>query len=318
MNPPTRKVFIALLLAAWLWPAAIYAITFNRIVVFGGSLSDPGNVFALTGVSNPPSNMNVDDFFVPSAPYRVGGNHFSNGATWIEQLARRLDLGDSVRAAFADAESAGTNYAVGGARAREDGFNLNLPTQVETFLADVNFVAPADALYVIDIGANDVRDALSAMTGAEVERILGEALSSIAGQMATLYGTGARKFLVLNVPDLGVLPSIRILDGVFPGAAAYAGLLARLFNESVDNLIASVAVLPGVEIARLDVHQKVNSIIANPTGFGLTEVALPCIAPAAPPFTCERPDHYLFWDGVHPTKTVHEIFAAEAAAILNP
>ena len=42
------------------------------VTVFGDSLSDPGNVFALTGaVSNTPYAV------IPSAPYTVGGLHFS-------------------------------------------------------------------------------------------------------------------------------------------------------------------------------------------------------------------------------------------------
>jgi phospholipase/lecithinase/hemolysin len=318
MNSSTRQsIIICAVLAALLWPTATQAFTFNGIVVFGTSLSDPGNAFALTGISNTPSNMHVDEFFVPSAPYSTGGHHFSNGATWIEQLARRLDFGESVGAAFADSPTA-LNYAVGGARAREDGLNLNLPTQVAAFLDDVSFVAPSDALYVIEMGANDVRDALSAQTETHIQLILGEALASIAAQMGTLYGAGARNFLVLNLPDLGALPSIRILDNVFPGAAGFAGMLAMIFNDNLDNVIASVAALPGVKIARLDVYQKVNAMIANPPAFGLTEVTVPCIAPWAPPFTCNKPDGYLFWDGVHPTKAVHRIFANEAAAVLKP
>ena len=47
------------------------------VTVFGDSLSDPGNVFALTGdVSNTPYDI------IPSAPYAVGGLHFSNGKIW--------------------------------------------------------------------------------------------------------------------------------------------------------------------------------------------------------------------------------------------
>jgi len=317
MISTSKRWFLAglltLIVVAPSWAAAM---TFKRIVVFGTSLSDPGNTFALTGQSIKKPYSELDDFLIPPAPYAAGGYHFSNGATWVEQLARRLDAGDSVEPAFGESQTA-TNYAVGGARARADGLNINLPDQVAVFLADVETLAPADALYIIDMGANDVRDALLAGSLAEAQAILADALASIGGQMANLYGAGARKFLVLNVPNLGVLPSIQILDSIFPGAAAFAGILAETFNTNLDSVIASLAALPGVEIARLNVHQKVNDLIANPAKFGLKEVSAPCITPDVRPFTCKRPDRFLFWDGIHPTKAVHAILAKEAAVILD-
>lgn len=297
-------------------PNRVDAMTFDRIVVFGTSLSDSGNAFALTGQSIKRPYSELDDFLVPSAPYATGGHHFSNGATWVEQLGRRLDLGGSVRPAFGDSDTA-TNYAVGGARARSDGINVNFPDQVAVFLNDVNTTAPANALYVIDMGANDVRDALLAGSLAESQVILADALASIATQVGILYATGARKFLVLNVPNLGALPSIQMVDDVFPGVAGFAGILADIFNSNLDSIVASMAALPGVEIARLNVHQRVNELIANPAKFGLNEVAAPCITPDVRPFTCKKPDEFLFWDGVHPTRAVHGIFAKEAAAVLG-
>ena len=38
----------------------------------------------------------LNPLLIPSA-YAKGGHHFSNGATWIEQYARSVGLGDSVK-----------------------------------------------------------------------------------------------------------------------------------------------------------------------------------------------------------------------------
>src|SRR5512143_1217064 len=102
------------------FPAAAQT-SYSRIVVFGDSLSDPGNAFALTHAESVPPYDTLDALLVPEAPYAKGGHHFSNGATWIEQFARPMGLAGSVRPAFPGLGAAASNYAVGGARAYEDG-----------------------------------------------------------------------------------------------------------------------------------------------------------------------------------------------------
>ena len=86
----------------------------HRFVVFGDSLSDPGNAFVLLrDVEVPPF-----DSLIPDAPYARGAFHFSNGATWVEQLSL-LDhaLPSAGPALFIPLLF--SNYAVGGARARQ-------------------------------------------------------------------------------------------------------------------------------------------------------------------------------------------------------
>jgi phospholipase/lecithinase/hemolysin len=288
------------------------AITFKRIVVFGGSVSDSGNAFALTGIQSKPPYDQLDAFLIPTGPYSVGGHHSSNGATWIEQFARPLGLSRYVQPAFQGASPQAGNYAVAGARARDAIETVDFPEQVAAFLKDVHNKAPSDALYVIDFGGNDVRDALTAGDPG----ILADALDVLADNVATLYAAGARKFLFLTVANIGVLPSVRILDALVPqDVASAATALTVGFNTALNFVIGS---LPAdTEVAVLDVFQTVEEMIANPPAFGLTEVEDACITPNVRPFSCKRPDRFLFWDGIHPTKAVHAIFAAEAADILG-
>ena len=66
---------------------------FDGLVVFGTSLSDSGNLFALMGgVNVPPAYDFEDPLLVPSSAYAIGGHHLSNADTWIEQLARQLHM----------------------------------------------------------------------------------------------------------------------------------------------------------------------------------------------------------------------------------
>src|SRR5262245_37755746 len=101
---------LALVLPTQSWAAA--NVTFDRIVVFGTSLSDPGNAFALTGQETTPLYDTLNQLLIPDAPYARGGHHFSNGATWVEKFARPFGLTGTVRPAFQSASAKATNYAV--------------------------------------------------------------------------------------------------------------------------------------------------------------------------------------------------------------
>lgn len=290
---------------------------YGRIVVFGTSLSDAGNAFALLGEANTPPDYDLDPFLIPSAPYAKGGHHFSNGATWVEQLARPLGLAGSVRPALMSSDPGALNFAVGAARAREDGSNYNLPAQVAAFLEHVGGVAPSDGLYVIEIGSNDVRDAFATYAfGGDGGPILFAANTAIAQSVSALYAAGARQFLIWRVPNIGLTPAILGLDKSSPGAAAFATQVTMGFNAGLDGVVAQLSGLPGITIMRLDAFALLNAVVAQPELYGLTTVTAACVTPSVAPFACQRPDKFLFWDGIHPTAATHAIVAQEAARVL--
>jgi len=205
----------------------------DRVVAFGASLTDTGNAF--TWLSEPANQscgtrLNVppyealDDLLTPDGPYAKGGHHFTNGATWIEGLARYLALAGNARPAFQNTGKEASNYAVGGARAVV-GYpcRFNLPDQVSSYLGDFPQTS-ARTLVAIEIGGNDVRDALIAAAGGQDPGpYITNALASLANSITQLHDSGARKFLVLNVPDIGKTPAVRALG---PAAVQVAGLLS--------------------------------------------------------------------------------------------
>lgn len=294
----------------------------GRIVVFGTSLSDPGNAFALAGGTNTPPDYDNDPFLVPNTPYARGGHHFSNGATWVEQFARPLGLARYSQAALRSKGARGANYAVGGARARDAAGSFNFSDQLTAFLADHGNVAPADPLYVIEMGGNDIRDAMVAFVavggGANgilaAEAVIRDAVTAMGIHLFTLHGAGARKFLVWKIPNVGLTPAIR---GLGPDAAGLADALSRGFNNGVEAaVLANLEPLPDVQLFRLNVYDKLATIVDKPEEFGLSNVHEPCITPLSAPYHCQNFDEYLFWDGIHPTKATHAIIAHEAAATL--
>jgi phospholipase/lecithinase/hemolysin len=289
----------------------------TQLVVFGTSLSDPGNAFALVGTSATPPDFTLDPFLIPSAPYARGGHHLSNGETWVEQLARDWHLGGTAGPAFQNQNPTATNYAVADARARDVAGSFNLSAQVDAFLRDVGGIAPSDAVYVIEIGSNDIRDALS--PGADAGTILGEALTAIAHSISVLYAAGARNFLVWNVPDIGLAPALTIVDSMNPGAAAATTLAIQQYNAVFFGMLAGLpTVLPGINIIPFDAFGVIREIALHPSDYGLTNTTDSCLTPLVAPFACQHPDEYLFWDGIHPTTAVHGIVADAVGALLVP
>jgi phospholipase/lecithinase/hemolysin len=301
---------------------------FDGLVVFGTSLSDPGNLFALLGgVNVPPSYDFEDPLLVPTSAYAIGGHHLSNGDTWIEQLAKKLRMSRSALPAFRDANPYAMNYAIAGTRAGPTAPipQLTFAYQVSAFLDDVGGVAPSNELYVIEIGVNDVRDALlvyltcvagggdQMVCSAAATGVLNDALGQIQHQVGILQNAGANKFFYLNVAKLGVLPSIKTLDFIYGNTGAVIGLantLAQYFNAGLESIFAS-------NVPLLNVYDLSDKIVGAPEDYGLTNAEDACVTPNVPPYKCQNPNEYLFWDGVHPTKAGHAIFADAAAAVLN-
>jgi len=286
-----------------------------RLVVFGDSLSDPGNAFALVGGTNTPPDYSVDFFLVPSQPYARGGHHFTNGDTWIELLARARGMNANAQPAFRGDAAGAANYAIGVARARDDGTATSLSRQVDAFLGDTGGRAPGGALYVIEVGGNDIRD----IAQTRDPTLATAALGAIQANIARLYGAGARTFLVWNAPKVAATPAIRMADAALPGTAQAVDGVTLQYNAGLAQVLSGLeAALPGARFVRYDVYAALAAIAASPAAFGLANVTDPCIRPNIAPFFCQKPDTYLFWDGIHPTEAAHAIIADQVGKLLGP
>ncbi len=281
---------------------------FSTMYVFGDSLSDPGNAFAVTGATAPGGEP------VPSAPYDVNGHRFTNGPTWVEVLAREALLLRGALPALKYPRAG--NYAFGGARAGSDTPGLDLNEQVGLFLTNNGFVAPSRALYVIEFGGNDVNAALTAGSPAEAQTRIVEAVEAIKQQILLLKTHGARSFLVANVPNLAEAPVVRALGAEEPALG-----LTMLFNGLLD---AAIAEIDDEELVfyRIDFFNYLNAATVFPTGNGFEETPNPLTAPCLPVFVppvgvCDNPDQRLFWDGIHPTRAAHRVVGNIAYNVLG-
>jgi phospholipase/lecithinase/hemolysin len=306
----SRIVFVVAFCLVFVASAStVFAETFDRLVIFGDSLSDPGNHFVAFGLAAQPPFAPLPDF-----PYAIGGHHFSNGPTWAEQLSRALGMPTSGKPALR-APGVFTNYAVGRARARAGAPEFpqfDLSTQVQRFLGDVRGRAPSTALYVIWIGANDLDDALVAgqTNPVAAAEIIEAAVTTLAGNVYALWTAGARNFMVLNLPDPALAPFVRALPGAVQAVATQVGLL---YNGALDAALTQVSGLPGLNVVRFDVKSVLDQIVATRGDDELNDVTQPCLAfGVVAHAVCQHPNRYLFWDAAHPTRAGHRLIAEAA------
>ena len=295
----------------------------ESLVIFGDSLSDTGNQHAASGTLSVPPYAELDALRIPGDPYALGGIHFSNGRIWIEHVAAALGAGGDARPAL-DGNGTAANYAWSGARALGVR-DRDLGGQVSTYLADVNGSASEETLYVLFIGGNDVRDALfvgmqNPMDPTAAVAHLGLALQETGYNLNKLYVAGARRFLILNSPNLGLVPALAAFP---PEARGPATCLSLMFNLGFAAPDPCDAPLPGLvhiandlessgaEVTLVDVFAFITGIASYPEAYGLTDVARACVNPSQPPYHCKQPNDQLFWDGIHPTKVVHRLLATQ-------
>jgi len=264
--------------------------SFDSMYVFGDSLSDNGNISALTLGLFPGSN------------YFEG--RFSNGPTWVELLGLELNAYAVPEVtSFLGGTENGINYAYGGATSGS--VNVGLPgvlpgltQELSAFNADFpGATADPNALYVVWAGANDY------LSVVDLDPI--SVVGNVIGAVQTLYDKGARNFIVPNLPDLGLVPRNR--GGQWQDAFSF---LSQYHNDYLAWQISELeASAPGIEIVDLQVDDGIAFIVENSELFGLTNVTTPCLVGDT---VCAAPNEYLFWDDIHPTVVGHYILSEVA------
>jgi outer membrane lipase/esterase len=281
----------ALALAAFAAAGPAAAQSYNRLVVFGDSLSDNGNLFAITGQPASP-------------PYFQG--RFSSGPVWTELLGfNTARVGGSV--------SGSINYAYGGAWTGTQTLPPGIRTQLASYTAAGGRFG-ADDLVTVWGGPNNIFNNLAAAGASPspttfIAGVAATAAADLGFVVDTIAAGGAGTILVGNVPVLSTTPQFR-----GTAAAPLADFAASQINTGLQTGLATIAAnRPGTNIILMDVF-KVGPVIANNPGlFGLTNVTSPCFNGVS---VCSTPGTYFYFDGVHPTARGQQLLAALATDYL--
>ncbi len=209
---------------------------YSNLFVFGDSISDSGNnaIVLAPGVTPVPIPGNS---FVPFFPYASG--RYTNDQVWAQILASKFGLSANPWLA------GGTDYAFGGAQTgplvTPPGVSPSLETQTAFFLSQYGPAIPGDALYVVEGGGQNARDALVEIGGcggnlACIGGIIQSTTAGYVGDILTidseLEAAGAKNIVVWNVPDVGT-------DASGPCEGPLASALGTTLTSTMSDALAA-------------------------------------------------------------------------------
>lgn len=288
----------------------------KRIVVFGDSFSDTGNLESLTGGTLP-----------PAPPYSPG--RFTNGDAWIDYFADLMEYDRPLPAYAFEKDNGGTNYAIAGA---SSGYALTttwtpeltdktitLPSQgllaqIDKYHKDMDNCNPKKSLFVIWVGAVDL---LMLDQGPKYDKVV----KRIRIGIKRLMFNGAKKIIVLNLPQLDKTPAVvGEWTSLFVSNTLPSGLdkSVLMFNEELSKTLDNIGSRrKGVKIIDANIVPLFNNAAKNPKELGLSrkDIGKPTLNESKlhldGVIDRQNEENTLWFDGVHPTTAFHELLAAE-------
>jgi phospholipase/lecithinase/hemolysin len=284
----------------------------DSFFVFGDSLSDTGNLWLLTkAVGQDPA---VPPSESPHMTYFQG--RFSNGPLAFEYLwdlisSKPRDDVKPFLATLKVPQRGAVSFAFG---ASGTGFLEPVPGplfvpglngQVELFGAALKGRrAPRRALYAVFTGANDYLSPSDEPLAPSV------VVENIVNAVQRLYALGARHVMVLNLPDLGLIPLVpaELKPTLSQVTVVHNLLLAEALN-------AVAASLPDLRLIPVDVFTFTQTLAADadlnpalPYPAAICLFTDPASCTDVPTFDVDP--SFFFWDAEHPTTATHGALGA--------
>ena len=283
------------------------AAPYDRLYVFGDSLLDSGNLYALTGIPTSP-------------PY---AQRFTDGPTSIEYYAANAGLSLTHSANPNAAPTQSLNFAVSGALTdtRNNIAAVNGTTGLVNQVADFGSRVqagtasfdPATTLFFVEGGGNDILRAV--YFGDDPNTLVDRATANVRGEIDALVALGAQHVALATYSDLSYLPTGRA------SSAEQAALLSSLstgLSAAYVSLADELRATTGRDVFGVDFGGLYNAVYADPAAYGFTNGTASCADPIITPTSvCSDPASYVYWDRLHPTTAVHRIVGEGLTAALS-
>ncbi len=276
----------------WTNDRAFQPSVINKMVVFGDSLSDTGNMY------------NASQWLLPNRNSWFLG-HFTNGFVWSEYIARAKNIPVY-------------NWAVGGAAGNNQYVVLSgVKNQVESYLvyrkAAQNYKTE-NTLYAMMFGANDFMN---------YDRSVSEVEQDYTKALTRLINSGAKNVLLLTLPDVTKTPQFQYSDNE-KIVEVKDKIIA--FNQFVYQQANSY---PELNIILFDVYDLFEKVMNSPEVYGFEGAFDSCLnfnRNAASEYSLSHSltnecayhgsDKFVFWDITHPTTAMHKLMADEVMKAL--
>ena len=277
---------------------------FKKMYVFGDSLSDAGNLAATGQVP-----------FLAGPPYAQG--RFTNGPVAVELLAQSLGL-ESKPSLHLIRQFGGTNFAVAGAKAGGQD-PIDLTTQLGAALSLNPNGFSSNDLFILFFGGNDIRGTRSIYSNKASFPVLLNAAETIAQAAQILLNAGARNIMVVNAPDIGLIPETDLATNFGPALARRLSVRSRVFNFYLKRAVLRLRRQTDAHIVPVDLFGFLGFLDTNGKDLGYKNVTDACFVQtgALTIDQVQNPqcdfDRFLFFDAIHPSAVTH----ARAAKFLE-
>lgn len=277
----------------------------NSLLLFGDSYFD-------TGAGNAVAESLGQPLVSPTPPY-FDGRH-SNGPIWIDYTSQLLDL-PVKDFAVAGAETGSGNQSnalLGG-----------LFQEIGRYEATSTFIPPK-TLVIVDGGGNDYFNLLnfpSELTPEGLAATTEQAIENLSVVFTDLLTLGAKKTVMWNLGDMGMLPLFTDPTLGLTILAPFYTAASNVFDTALLELIQQVNLqAPGHHrVFYFDARAVFNEIAAElkAQGVNLTQHTLTTLPDGTTIVTGPQPEDLAFYDQVHPTTLVWQMFANSMAGYID-
>ena len=287
------------------------AMPLNKIVVFGDSLSDNGNLYEYMKHQLP-----------ISPPYFQG--RFTNGPVWIEHIAK-FYYPDDAAAHLLDYAFGGSGVSEADDEGDEDEEALfTLRREIDSYLLAHHDRADEQSLFAVWMGSNNYVSLPD-----DPDQAVIVANQGILHELERLAEKGAKHIMVVTLPDLGQTPAAVDFDSI----DVLTSLTHRHNALLEHNVLALKEKYPAVQWLFFDVNVMFMNAIHSPADYGFTNVTDTCYEAAmgtpsslsivkmasmvTRKVSQDACEGYLFFDPIHPTVRAHQFMAEEGIKILQ-